>query len=148
MKPHIRPLRPFFYKPVALFGVPLYYWKIPLAATVISAIGLFIFWRNLFGIPLWFVGSLALGLGLVMFFLWAHNAHHRGWLEYSLRYWRRELTGAGNNFAPEKAGRSKQIWLLENEPGDNRAGGINSKSGKRSKTINQKAAGTTAKWLD
>lgn len=110
---HARPLRPYFYKPVAILGVPLRDWKISLAATVCLAIFLFFFWRNAFGIPVWFVGSLGFGLALVSFFLWAHNSHKRGWLEFTISYYWREIIGIGQNLLPEKAGRKKTKWLID-----------------------------------
>ena len=55
---------------------------------------LYFLWNRFYGIPVWFVLSLGFGLALVTFFLWAHNSHRRGWLEYSLRYYWREITGA------------------------------------------------------
>jgi hypothetical protein len=109
----IRPLRPFFYKPVALLGIPFLYWKISLAATGLSAVFLFFFWRNAFGIPIWFVFSLGLGISLVLFFLWAHNSHKRGWLEYSIGYRWRAITGTGQNLLPEKVGRKHTKWLID-----------------------------------
>lgn len=53
------------------------------------------------------------GLGLVAFFLWAHNARKRGWLEYSAEYYWRELIGIGQNLLAEKAGRKKTSWLID-----------------------------------
>jgi len=108
-----RPLRPFFYKQVAILGVPLRDWKISLIATVCSAVILFFVWNRFYGIPIWFVLSLAIGLILVSFFLWAHNTHKRGWLEYSITYYARELIGAGQNLTAEKTGRKKTKWLLD-----------------------------------
>lgn len=108
-----RPLRPFFYKPVAILGVPLFYWKLSLAATILAAVILFFVWRNFYGVPVWFVFSLGFGLALVSFFLWAFNTHKRGWLEYTLSYYWRELTGVGQNLLPETAGRKKTEWLTD-----------------------------------
>lgn len=108
-----RPLRPYFYKPVAILGVPLRDWKISLAATVSSAVFFFFVWRTAFGIPVWFVLSLAIGLALVAFFLWAHNSHKRGWLEFTIRYCWRQLIGAGENRLPEKTGRKRTRWLID-----------------------------------
>lgn len=110
---NFRPLRPFFYKPVAILGVPLFYWKISLAATVFLAVILFFVWRTAFGIPLWFVFSLGFGIALVSFFLWAHNSHKRGWLEFTISYYWREFIGKEQNLLPEKAGRKKTRWLLD-----------------------------------
>ena len=110
---HPRPLRPFFYKTVTILGVPLRDWKISLAATVFSAVFLAFTWRTFRGIPVWFVGSLGTGLACVSFFLWAHNSHKRGWLEYSVKYHWRTLTGAGQNLKAEKTGRKKTEWLLD-----------------------------------
>lgn len=114
-----RPLRPFFYKPVAIIGVPLFYWKLSLAATVILAVLLFFIWRTAFGFPVWFIGSLGCGLGLISFFLWAHNSHKRGWLEYSLKYYGRLLTGRHDLLAAN-AGRKRTRWLLDGKgwPGE------------------------------
>lgn len=109
---HYRPLRPFFYKPVAILGVPLFYWKISLAATVFSALFLFFVWRTAFGFPIWFIGSIGLGFSLVSFFIWAHNTHKRGWIEYSIRFYLREVI-FGNNLKPEKPGRKITTWLLD-----------------------------------
>lgn len=106
-----RPLRPFFYKPVAIIGVPLFYWKISLAATVFSALILFFVWRSAFGLPIWFIGSLSFGLALASFFIWAHNTHKRGWIEYSIRFYLRQLT-VGQNLQAEKPGRKKTAWLI------------------------------------
>ncbi len=108
-----RPLRPFFYKPVAILGVPLRDWKISLIATVCSACILFIVWRRFYGIPIWFVLSLGIGLSCVSFFLWAHNSHKRGWLEYSMSYYWREINGTGQNLRCEKTGRKTTKWLLD-----------------------------------
>lgn len=108
-----RPLRPFFYKPVAILGVPLRDWKISLIATVFSAVVLFFVWNRFYGIPIWFVLSLGIGLALVSFFLWAHNTHRRGWIEYSISYYAREITGTGQNLTGEKTGRKKTKWLLD-----------------------------------
>ena len=85
-----------------------------MAATVFSAIFLFFVWRTAFGFPIWFLGSLGLGVGLVSFFIWAHNSHKRGWIEYSLRFYLRELT-VGNNLTPEKPGRKITNWLLDSK---------------------------------
>jgi len=114
-----RPLRPFFYKPVAILGVPLRDWKISIIATVCSAVILYFVWNRFYGIPVWFVLSLGIGLALVSFFIWAHNSHKRGWLEYSIKYYSREITGAGQNLTAEKTGRKKTEWLIGADPKKN-----------------------------
>lgn len=113
MSQFYRPLRPFFYKPVAILGVPLRDWKISLAATVCSAVILFFVWQRFYGIPIWFVLSLGIGFGMVTFFLWAHNSHKRGWLEFSLSYLWRNIIGAGQNLTAEKSGRKKTKWITD-----------------------------------
>lgn len=115
-----RPLRPFFYKPVAILGVPLRDWKISIIATVCSAVVLYFLWNRFYGIPVWFVLSLGFGLSLVSFFLWAHNSHRRGWLEFSIKYYWREITGTGQNLIAEKAGRKKTVWLVADDSGQDR----------------------------
>lgn len=107
-----RPLRPFFYKPVAILGVPLFYWKLSLVVTVFLAVILFFIWRSVAGIPIWFVASLAVGLGMSTFFLWAHNTHKRGWLEFAVSYYWREISGQGQSLLPARAGRTRTKWLL------------------------------------
>lgn len=110
---HFRPIRPYFYKPVAILGVPMRDWKISLTATVTSAVVLFFVWRNFYGFPIWFIFSLGIGIGLTMFFIWAHNTRRRGWIEFTLRFYRREIIGIGQDLLPEKAGRTRTKWLKD-----------------------------------
>jgi hypothetical protein len=56
--------------------------------------------------------SILIGLGIVSFFLWAHNGHKKGWIEYSARYWFREITGTGQNLHAEPVGRRQISWLV------------------------------------
>lgn len=106
-----RPLRPFFYKSVAILGVPLRDWYITGGTTFASAIFFFFVWRKFYGIEIWFILSLAIGLLTASFFLWSHNSQKKGWLEYSIGYRLRQILGIGQNLNISSSGRNRVVWL-------------------------------------
>ena len=107
-----RPLRPYFYKPVAPMGVPLKFWAITLGATIFSAIFLFMTVRQIFGLPS-FVYAAAVAVGLTSFFLWAHNKRKRGYLYYAPQYLAMKILGIGNNLTAERPGKQKLKWIKD-----------------------------------
>ena len=107
-----RPLRPYFFKPVAILGVPLRDWYITIGSTITIAIVLFFFRWQVLRLPLWLILSVAFMLFSASFFIWVHNTKRAGYLEYTIKFYSRELLGIGQTLHATLPGRKKTNWLI------------------------------------